>query len=320
MKKINIAIIGLGHWGKNYLRVIDNIPGAKTIQICDINQKKFQNIQNFTANFKDVLKNKKVDAVVISTIAKSHFQLAKQSLINGKHVLVEKPITTDVKQAEILNNIAKKKNLKLMVGHTFLYNSSVIKLKNIIKNEIAGKIYYINCRRTHLGLIRNDVDVVWDLAPHDVSILNFITNKMPISGKIKKIYQLKKGKADAAFIHLEYPSKIFANIHVSWLDSNKTRTVEIIGSKARILFDDINLLEPIKIFKKGVSVEKNDNNNGINYNLRDGEIISPKINLKEPLYQMCLDFVDSIKKKKKPLSDFNVGYNCIKVLKSLKNF
>lgn len=315
---INLAIVGLGHWGKNYLRIFEKLKRVNIKKICDLDNSKFKNRKDFTTNFDDILNDNNIDAVVISTIAQTHYVLAKKALEKGKHVLVEKPITLNLNHAKVLKQLSNKNKVLLMVGHTFLYNQSVRKLKQILERKVAGKIYYINCRRTHLGLIRDDVDAVWDLAPHDISILNYITNKKPKNGKLKKVNHLKKNRADAAFIHLEYPANITANIHVSWVDSNKSRLVEIIGSKARILFDDLNQLEPIKIFRKGVSVEKNNRTDAFFYNLRDGDILSPKVNLKEPLYEMCIDFINSILTKKKPISDFEVGYECIKILKSLK--
>ena len=319
-KKINIGIIGLGHWGKNYLRIFQEINIVNVKYICDISKKnKFAKRKNFIQNPDLIFNDKCIDAVIISTNAKTHFKLAKKALENKKHILVEKPITLKCIDAIILKKIADKNNVQILVGHTFLYNSSIKELQKIITNKVIGEIYYINCRRTHLGLIRNDVDAVWDLAPHDISILNFILKKSPTVSKYQPISHLKKRRADAAFIHLKYPKNIIANIHVSWLDSNKSRIVEIIGSKAKIVFDDLNFLEPIRIFKKGLSVEKNSQTNNFFYNLRDGDIISPKINIKEPLYEMCLDFINSIKKNKEPLSNFKVGYDCIKVLNSLKN-
>jgi predicted dehydrogenase len=317
-KKINLAIVGLGHWGRNYLRIFEGIKNVNIKKICDLNNSKFKNRNDFTSNFNEILNDKNINAIVISTIAKTHYILAKKALEKGKHVLIEKPITLNLNHAKILKKLSDKNKCTLMVGHTFLYNQSVIKLKQILKKKIAGEIYYINCRRTHLGLIRDDVDAIWDLAPHDISILNYIINKKPKNGKLKKVKCLNKKRADAAFIHLEYPANIIANIHVSWVDSNKSRLVEIIGSKARILFDDLNQLEPIKIFLKGVSVEKNNNNDAFFYNLRDGDILSPKVNLKEPLYEMCVDFINSILNKRNPTSGFKVGYECIKILKSLK--
>ena len=318
MKNINIALIGLGHWGKNYYRIFENFDGVTVKKICDLNKNnKFNNQNNFTTNIDDIINDKSISAAIISTKASSHYALALKSIKSGKHILVEKPLTLNLNEAKKLNKLANRYKKILMVGHTFLYNSGIRKLKKIIESNIIGKIYYISCRRTHLGLIRDDVDAVWDLAPHDISILNYILDGTPKSGKIKSIVQLKKNRSDAAFLDLKYLKNIHANIHVSWLDSNKTRTIEIIGSKAKVIFDDLNLLEPIKIFKKGISTEKNGYKGNIYY-LRDGNILAPKINVKEPLLEMCTNFIDSIKFKKKPLSDFKVGYESIKILKNLK--
>ena len=192
-------------------------------------------------------------------------------------------------------------NPEVIMGKAVKYN---------LTSEAAHKFERNTDPSCHDYVLRRFIKIIEDHAK--------ITNKKPKNGKLKKVNHLKKNRADAAFIHLEYPTNITANIHVSWVDSNKSRLVEIIGSKARILFDDLNQLEPIKIFRKGVSVEKNNRTDAFFYNLRDGDILSPKVNLKEPLYEMCIDFINSILTKKNPISDFEVGYECIKILKSLK--
>ena len=156
-KNINLAIVGLGHWGKNYLRIFENLKKVNIKKICDLDNSKFKNRRDFTTNFDDILNDNNIDAVVISTIAQTHYILAKKALEKGKHVLVEKPITLSLNHAKVLKQLSDKNKVLLMVGHTFLYNQSVRKLKQILERKVAGKIYYINCRRTHLGLIRDDV-------------------------------------------------------------------------------------------------------------------------------------------------------------------
>lgn len=313
MKKINIGVIGLGRWGKNYLRIFNELHRSRVILVCD---KKFVQIknQNYTTSSSELIKSKEIDAVVIATEATSHYELAKKALLNNKHVLVEKPLTDNYKTSIELAKLSKVKNKILMVGHTFLYNRAIQKMKKLINNNKLGKIYYINCRRTHIGPVRKDVNVIWDLATHDLSIINFLLDQSP-----KKVFATGgkhiSNNIDVAYINLFYKNKIIGNIHVSWEDSNKSRTVEIIGSKARIIFDDLNFLEPIKIFNKGIGIDSNFSNFGESqYKLRDGNIISPKIFLNEPLKEMCDNFLESIILNKKPLSDGVFSANLVKTL------
>ena len=311
-KTIKIGIIGLGNWGRNYVRIFGSNNKVKILKICD--KKKNQSYKyNFTSNYKNILNDKSIDAVIISTGASSHFNLCKAALENKKHVLVEKPLTTNYKKAVRLKKLSEQNKKILMIGHTFLYNSAIIYLKKIIAK--VGKIYYINCKRTHTGPIRKDTNVIWDLAPHDVSIINFLLDSSP-----QKIFSvgarhLHSNNEDVSFINLFYEKNILANIHVSWEDSNKSRTIEIVGSRCRIIFDDLNLLEPIKIYNKAIAQNNLVKNfSEFQYVLRDGSIISPKIIYKEPLKVMCDDFINSIIKKKKPKSNANVGVEVVRII------
>ena len=316
MNKINIGLIGLGAWGKNYLRIFNELPRSKVILVCDKKLTKIKN-KNYTNNSSELFKSKEIDAIVIATEATSHYELAKKALLNNKHVLVEKPLTDNYKTANELVKLSKVKNKILMVGHTFLYNRAIQKIKKYINNNKLGKIYYINCRRTHLGPVRKDVNVIWDLATHDLSIINFLLDQRP------KNFFAVGGKhisnnIDVSYINLFYKNKIIGNIHVSWEDSNKSRTVEIVGSKARIIFDDLNFLEPIKIFNKGIGIDTNFSNFGESqFKLRDGNILSPKILLNEPLKEMSNNFLESIILNKNPLSDGVFSANLIKTLEEI---
>lgn len=312
-KKINIGIIGLGRWGKNYLRIFNEIKNVNIEILCDRNIK-INSEKKFTKDSSLVTKSKEIDAVIIATEAKSHFKLASEALKNNKHVLVEKPLTDDYSTSLNLSALANKKKKILMVGHTFLYNPAIQKMKSILSKNTIGKIYYINCRRTHIGPIRKDVNVVWDLATHDVSIINYLLEETP-----KKVFSVGakhiSKNTDVSYINLIYKNKILGNIHVSWEDSNKTRTVEIIGSKARILFDDLNLLEPIKIFNKGIGIkDKNINFGESKFMQRDGSILSPKIETKEPLKQMCINFIECILRNRQPLSNGKFSSDIIRTL------
>ena len=318
---IRIAIIGCGHWGTNYVRILQLMEEVEVVAVCDKEAKLLQKIQKqypaikTTNEFSSILQNPKVDAVIIATPASTHFALVKESLQAGKHTLVEKPLALSVEEAEELVELAQKFKRILMVGHTFLYNPAVRKMKEYIDQGALGKIYYLLAARTHLGLIRTDVSAVWDLAPHDVSIFSYLLGKEPKKISAVGTSHLKEQFQDLAFVNLFYDHNVIGNIHISWVDSNKLRQVAVIGSKARILFDDLNPLERLRIFEKGVSLDKPYSSFGeFQLLLRDGDILSPKVEPEEPLRNVCLDFLECIQTGKKPLAD---GMNGLKVIRTM---
>jgi predicted dehydrogenase len=236
----------------------------------------------------------------------------------GKHVLVEKPMTLTSVEALALTKLAEEKQRTLFVGHTFLYNPGVRKMKEIIDSGELGAIYYLTATRTHLGLVREDVNVAWDLAPHDIAIFNYLLGKVPIRVDAFGVCHLKEAREDAVFIHLLYPNSVLGQIHVSWVDSNKERSVKVIGSEARVIFDDINNLERVKIFKKGIRRLPDYNTFGeFQLLLRDGDIISPRIEPIEPLKAMCAEFIDCLRTGAKPLTDGQSGYEVVRVMEQI---
>jgi len=260
------------------------------------------------------LEDRQTQAVVVSTPAASHFRIAKQCLDAGKDVLVEKPLALTVHDAEELTGIAQRKGRILMVGHTFLYNMSLRKTKEVIDRAEIGKIYYIKAVRSHLGLIREDVNAIWDLATHDVSIFDFLLGIDPIEVHAVGMSFLQPKREDVAFIAFRYPAHL-GHIHVSWADSNKQRSIEIVGSKGRILFDDLNTLEPVRIFEKGIELDHDVANFGeYKYLLRDGDIISPRIKMQEPLNVQSEHFIDCVANRSQPLTDGLNGVRVVRVM------
>lgn len=327
---IKIGIIGCGHWGPNYIRSFSKISNSKVVVCCDLKEENLNRVKelypliNLTKDYKEILKNQDINAVVVATPASTHYQIVKDCLEHGKDVLAEKPLTLIPKESFELVGIAKRNRRILMVGHTFLYNPGIVKIKEYIKSGELGKLYYINATRTHLGLIREDINALWDLAPHDISIFNYLTNSSPISVSAVGACHLKKDREDVVFVNLVYPEKIVANIHVSWTDSNKERTVRVVGSKARVVFNDLDNLEKIKFYKKGIAVSgEYDDFGGFQLQLRDGDIISPKVETKEPLKEQCLHFIECLTQQKKPLTDAENGYEVVKIMcaieRSLRN-
>lgn len=319
-KKYKCAIIGIGHWGKNYIRVLNEIGNIEIKYLCDKNPKLFKKyIKKYkcTENIQTVLDDSEIDFVVISTIASSHYEILKLFITSGKDVLIEKPVAISRRDVSYLKKI--KSDSIIFTGFTFIYNPAIIKIKKLIDENVIGEIYYINCFRTHLGLIRNDVSVVWDLAPHDISILMYLLDhKKPKLVKLNESNPLKSNKSDYAYLSLDY-GKINSLIHVSWIDCSKERKVIIVGSRGKIIFDDINNFEKIKIIKKGVSSSVSEDNYGeFQLNLRNGGITSPKISPKEPLKEMCKEFINCINLRKQPYTDLNFGIKVSEVILNAK--
>jgi len=324
MRKINIGIIGCGHWGQNYVRVFSEL-NVKLLKVFDANRAKLEHVRFHYPGVKiavaldDIIKDKELEAVVVSTPAYTHYGLCKKILQNQKHVLVEKPFVTQGGEGEELVKLAEEKHRIIMVSHTFLFNPAVVKLKEYMKKGSFGKIYYLHSRRTHLGLIREDVNAVWDLAPHDISMFSFLLDSVPLYASAVGRQILHKGKEDVAFITLKYPGGIIGNIHVSWIDSNKVRELVVIGSKKRIVFDDLNSLEKIKIFEKGISVERDVDSYGeFQLLLRDGDILSPKLEMSEPLKNECQHFLLCLEKNKTPLTDGRNGLLVVRTIEAIQ--
>jgi len=322
MDVIKIGIAGCGHWGKNYARVFSSMEGVELVGIADEKQsarnlaKKIAPGAKIYKSHSELIAGGECDCLIVATIASTHYKVVSDALRAGLDVLAEKPFTLNTQDAETLCDLAEEKNAVLMVAHTFLFNPSVIQLKKYISDGVLGEVYYMRARRTHLGLIRQDVNAVWDLAPHDISMFLYFLGELPsgIQAMGRKI--LKSEQEDVAFINLRFPSGVIAQIDVSWADSNKQRSLDIIGSKSRLSFDDLNIQEPVRIFEKGISVEHESNPTfgEFKYLQRDGDIVSPKIDVQEPLQTLCNTFVDSVKTRKTPISDGRFGRDVVDVL------
>ncbi len=327
---IRIGVVGCGHWGANYLRNLDMMDETVPVIACDQRKPILEKIRKqyhgieVSTEFSAVVNRDDLDAVIIATPAHTHYEFAKASILAGKHVLVEKPLALSTQECRELVEMASASKRVLMVGHTFLYNPGIRKMKEYLDKGTIGDIYYLQAVRTHLGLIRSDVNTVWDLAPHDISIFSYLLGRDPVKVSAVGVSPLKQALEDVAFINLFYGDDILGHIHISWIDANKCRQVAVIGSKARILFDDLNPLERVRIYEKGVSIDRSYNSFGeFQMLLRDGDIISPKIEPEEPLRNLCLEFVECIREGKKPLADGVNGMRVVETMcaiqKSIKN-
>lgn len=320
---MHIGIIGCGYWGQNYVRIFSQMPGIEKVTVCDLSPKQlwqlkqqFPNITT-TADYLDILKNTEISAVIISSPTNTHYSIAKQALEAGKDILVEKPVAQTLKEVETLNDAAKSTKKILMAGFTFGYHMGIRKIRALIEAEELGQIYYLTATRTHLGLIREDVNVVWDLAPHDIFIFSYLLQVSPLQVSAVGSSYLN-GKEDVAFITLTYPGKIVGHIQVSWMDAHKVREIVVVGSKKRVHFNDIENLEKIRISEKGASVERSINDYGeYQLQLRDGDIIIPKVELKEPLRLQCQHFIECVTTRSSPLTNGKYAIENVSILTAI---
>jgi len=326
---IGIVLVGCGYWGVNYVRVFSELPNARIAVVCDQREERLRDIQKrfprvcVTTDLEDALQNPGAQAAVICTGATTHHTLIKQCLQAGKHVMVEKPMTTCSADGEELVKLAAQQSLTLMVGHTFIYNNAVRRVKQCLSD--VGQLYYLYARRTNLGPIRHDVNAVWDLAPHDISIFNYWMDSEPewvsaVGSRVlhNGIATQTHGREDVGFVSLGYPGGVIAHIHVSWADPHKVREMVVVGSRERIVFNDMNPLEAVRIFEKGVSVQDEQSSYGEHQlTLRDGDIISPHIEPGEPLRAECAHFIDCIRTGAKPLTSSKEGLDVVRVMEAI---
>jgi predicted dehydrogenase len=315
---LNLGLIGLGYWGPNYVRTLGGISGCTITWCSDLDESNFGFLSNMniktTNDYKEMLDDQTLDAVIVSTPTSTHYDIVRDVLESGKHVLVEKPITTSHKEAEELVGLAKEKGLVLMVGHTFLFNAGIRKVKELIDSDAIGGIVYMHSQRTGLGPIRNDVNVLWDLAPHDISIFLHILG-MPKRVIAKGRSFIKNNREDVVFLMMEFENGVIANAHVSWTDPYKIRSLTVVGSKKMVVFDDVSN-EHVKVFDKGINYEAGDSYGEFKDIVRDGDVTIPKIGSKAPLRAECEHFMDCIKNSKQPLSGGTDGMNVVKVLEA----
>jgi len=326
---LNIAQIGIGYWGPNLLRNLSTNPQCNIKTVVDLSKERRRfvanNYQNIiiTDDIKVVLNDKEIHAIVIATPVSTHFDLAIQSLKAGKHVLIEKPMAKTVKEVNDIARIANDKNLVAMVGHTFLYNVAVHKVKEIIDSGELGNIRYIYSQRVNLGRIRNDVDALWNLAPHDISIIQYwLDEPEPLKIHKQGMDYVQNGLDDVVFMNIHYPNNIMANIHVSWLDPNKIRKITVVGTKKMVVYDDIGK-NKITIYDKGIDRkavlgESMDFDNPLTFqfNHRNGDISIPNMKWIEPLKSEVQHFIDCILTKKSCLTGPEHAAKVVNILES----
>jgi predicted dehydrogenase len=318
---IGMGVIGFGYWGPNIVRNFNNVDGVKVLTVCDLNKdarararKAFPNIET-TSDYKEIIASRNIDAVAVITPVSTHFKLAKEALENGKHVFVEKPFTATTAEAEELIELAEKKGLTIMVDHTFLFTGAVRKIKQLMDDDALGTLYYYDSMRVNLGLFQHDVSVIWDLAPHDLAIMDYVINERP-SAIVATGECHFNGMEDIAYITVYFPNNIIAHLSVNWLSPVKVRTTLLGGEKKMLVWNDLDADEKIKVYDKGVSMASTEGVYDLLVSYRSGDIWSPRIEQQEALKLEAEYFADCILQSKTPYNDGKAGLRIVKLLEA----
>jgi predicted dehydrogenase len=320
---LRVGVVGCGYWGPNLIRNFAQLRDSEVIACADLAEGRLAHMKTLypgvetTRNYIDLVESREIDAIVIATPPTTHVEIALRALDAGKHVFVEKPLATSGADCEAMIASAREKKRVLMVGHTFLYTAAVNKIKDLIKAGELGDILYVNTTRVNLGIFQEDINVVWDLAPHDVSILNYILDNHPVEVAAHGHSYIRQNVEDIAYLHLKYPGSVMAHVHVSWLNPNKIRETTVVGSKKMLVYDDISSLEKIRIYDKGVTVLPHYDTFGeFQLSYRFGDIFIPRLDDSEPLKVACQHFVDCIKTGVEPKSSGQHGLEVVRVIEA----
>lgn len=322
---MNVAVVGYGYWGPNLVRNFCWTPGVKVKYVCDLDQNRlekvhsmFPNVENVTTDYDELINDPELDAIVIATPVQTHFPLAKRALEAGKDVLVEKPMTHDSKDAEELVRIAKENKRILMVDHTFLFTGAVKKIKELVDSGSLGDILYFDSIRVNLGLFQHDVNVIWDLAPHDLSIMLHLIDKKPVKVSATGSSHTASGMENVAYMTVYYEDSTIAHFNVNWLSPIKVRQIMIGGSEKMVVYDDMENVEKVKVYDKGIEAKPGDKNQMyetlIQY--RTGDMYAPKLDNTEALKAECQYFIECVKERKQPITDGEFGLTIVKVLEA----
>ena len=329
MSNINVGVIGYGYWGPNIVRNFFAASACTVKSVADGRQERLNQLAKIFPSIlgvkdaEDIIGNKEIDAVVIATPVFTHYALAKRALQNGKHVLIEKPMTSSVAEADELINLATQKGLTLMADHTFLYTGAVEKMKELIDTKVIGKPLYFDSARINLGLFQPDVNVLWDLAPHDISILTYLITEMPESINATGISHTRNKVENIAYLTVNYNSDFIAHFNCSWSSPVKVRQTLIGGDKKMILYNDLEPSEKVRVYDTGYEHKTEEDKTRIMVDYRTGDVFIPKLSSREALAGVADDFVQSIIQKRTPLANAELGKKVVKILEasqeSIKN-
>jgi predicted dehydrogenase len=318
---LDIGVIGYGYWGPNIVRNFNSIDGARVVALCDLNQESLKKAKRTYPTLEVstdpdvIIKSPTIDAVAVITPVFTHFDLAKRALENGKHVFVEKPFTSTVDQAKQLVDLASKKSLKIMVDHTFLFTGAVKKIKQLLDDGALGKLYYYDSMRVNLGLFQHDVNVVWDLAPHDFSVMDYLIQERPIAlSATGEVHY--NGFEDVAYVTVYCERNVIAHFNVNWLSPVKIRTTLLGGDKKMLLWNDLEADEKLKVYDKGVEVKSRESVYDLLVSYRSGDAWIPRVEQIEALKQEATYFVDCVENNKTPINDGEAGLRIVTLLEA----
>jgi predicted dehydrogenase len=326
---IRVTVVGAGHWGPNLIRNFHNRERSEVAWVVDRDGQRLARVRSrfpevrTEEQLEPALDDPSVDAVVVATPTSTHYRIAKAALERGKHVLVEKPVATDTQHATELCALSAARGLVLMVGHVFLFNPGVQRVKEYLDTEALGRVYYIAAVRTNLGPIRFDVNAAWDLAAHDVSIVNYWLGTEPTAVSAIGGTWINPGIEDAVFATLRYPADVLVSLHASWLNPRKAREITVVGEKRMLTFDDMNLGEPLRLYDKQVTNQREtvgyvDSFASFRASIREGEIVIPRVALGEPLRAECEHFLDCIAAGTQPLTGGAEALSVVRVLEAIE--
>ena len=322
-KQIRVGVVGCGYWGPNLVRNFRSLPDCTLEMMCDISEPRLAHLRSLypevegLTDYNHMLNGANLDAIIIATAVKSHYTMAKASLLSGKHTFIEKPMAHSSAECEELIEIARKQGLVLMVGHTFLYSPAVAKIKEIVQGGDIGEIRYICARRLNLGLFQKDINVAWDLAPHDISIILHIMENRPTVVNCQGSAHITPEVEDVTMMWLGFPGERSAIVHSSWLDPRKIREMTIVGSKRMIVYDDVSPLEKIRIFDARVERPPHyDTFAEFHYAYHYGDVYIPYLKQEEPLKNECQHFLDCIRHGTQPLTSGQNGLELVRILEA----
>lgn len=322
---IKIGVIGYGYWGPNIVRNLNGIEDVEVVLLSDTNpdalkrvKKTYPNITT-TTDYRDITTSSEIDAVAVITPVFTHFELVKNALENGKHVFVEKPFTSTVKEAEELIELAEIKNLKIMVDHTFLFTGAVRKIKELIDDNVLGDLYYYDSVRVNLGLFQYDINVIWDLAPHDLSVMDYVLKDEPAAIVATGVDHFGRDLENIAYVTVYFDNNMIAHFNVNWLSPVKMRTTLIGGEKKMLVWNDLEADEKIKIYNKGVKIDTKEGLYNLLVDYRSGDMLSPKVAHTEALKVELEYFVDCVINNKIPFNDGQAGLRIVKMLEASSN-
>lgn len=316
---LSIALVGYGYWGPNLARNFHQLAGVKLAYVVDPNPAaRAQAEQRYgcatAARLDEILADPALAGVVVATPARTHFTLARDALAAGKHVLVEKPLTMDLDEGAELIALARQQQLTLMVGHVFEYNPAVRYIKTLIERGELGEIFYLYSRRVNLGRVQSDVNALWSIAPHDISIALYLLGQMPEAVRCQGASCLNGRVEDVVFLTLFFSNNLLCHVHASWLDPSKTREMTVVGSRKMVVYDDVSTEGKVRIYDKGAFRKGDVTYGDFQYKLHSGDILIPRLDLHEPLQMECAHWIDCIRTGSPPLTDGENGLRVLKVL------